>query len=92
MPDTTNTTPLSVADIQAQATAERNTEVQKELVKKYKVVAKRRGQIAANSANFEAKVKVFEDAVSAATNAEGIMAAIESHKFPACSTGLVSAD
>jgi hypothetical protein len=72
----------------AQAQTERQEEVKKELVKKYKVIAKRRGQLAANTAGFEAKVKAFDDAVASSESPEAIMAAIETHKFPECSTGL----
>lgn len=74
---------LSVADIQAQAQAERGDEVKKELVKKYKVITKRQGQLAAHVASFDAKVKAFEDQVAAASNPEQIMAALSNHKFPA---------
>lgn len=83
MPVSINTT-----EVLAQAATERQDEVKKELVKKYKVIAKRRGSLAANTANFEAKVKAFDDAVAAAQTPEDIMAAMEAHKFPECSTGL----
>lgn len=75
-------TSLNVNDIQAQAQNERSDEVKKELVKKYKVIAKRRGTLDAHRANFDTKVKAFEDAVAAAETPEAIMAALSNHKFP----------
>lgn len=72
----------NVNEIQQQALAERADEVKKELVKKYKVIAKRRGVLNAHTASFDAKVKAFEDAVAAADTPEAIMAAISAHKFP----------
>lgn len=75
--------PTSTSDIQAQALAERGEEVTKELVKKYKVIAQRRGALKAHVDSFEAKVKAFDDAVTASdNNPEAIMAALEAHKFP----------
>lgn len=73
---------LNVNEIQTQASNERADEVKKELVKKYKVIAKRRGTLDAHLANFNAKVKKFEDDVAAAETPEQIMAALSTHKFP----------
>lgn len=84
----TETLPQTVADIRAAALSQRSEEVNKELVKKYKVIAKRQGQLDAHAKGFADKVKAFEDQVNAAENPEQIMAAIASHKFPASTINL----
>lgn len=85
MPDNTQTTSVdnSISAIVAEAKGLRDSEVRKELVKKYKVIAKRRGQLAAHSATFDKKVAEFEAAIAAATNPEQQMMAVEGFKFPA---------
>lgn len=76
----TDTTELSPV---AEALAQRDKEVRKELVKKYKVIGKRRGQLQAHTNAFEKKVAEFEKDVADAANPEQIMAVLATHKFPA---------
>lgn len=81
--DETPSTDMSAASIVADAKAQRTAEVRKELVKKHKVIAKRRGQLDAHVATFTKKVADFEKAADEAGSPEVIMAVLAKFKFPA---------
>lgn len=74
---------MNIDEIKAKALSERGEEVSKEMTKKYKVIAKRQGQLDAHVTSFAAKVRAFEDAVTAADTPEKVLGVLAAHKFPA---------
>lgn len=81
--------PIDVTTAQAEASTELMADAQKEVVKKLKVIAKRTDALAAFTADFNKKVADFQAAVTAATTATAVHAALEAYKFP-CDTILWS--
>lgn len=74
---------MNIEEVKAKALEERSTEVAKELTKKYKVLAKRQGQIDEFVAGWAKRVKEFEDAIVTADTPEKVLAVLAAHKFPA---------